>query len=110
MTRPASLRCELMIDRGLPVVVWQAADDLTVSDAAVRLLLKLSKRLDFVEFREISAQEVVKWTGCKLRNASRTLNELVDGGYLEATVWRQGQNKPRKYRLPWSQHVQNKAA
>jgi hypothetical protein len=92
--------CTLLAVHGLPVVVAQALDDLSLPPSARLMMWHLRLRLDFVHFREVKAASIAHEMRLREETASRTLLLLVERGYLRGAPRTIG--GARAYCLPWS--------
>lgn len=92
--------CTLLAQHGLPTVIVQALDDLTLPPAARLMMWHLRLRLDLVEYTEVYAASLAKEMRIKEETAARTLSLLVDRGYLRRRPRVKGGAKG--YALPWS--------
>lgn len=100
--------CPLIAAHGLPLVVVQALDDLTLSDTAHAVMWHLRLRLDLVEYRPQYVASLAAATRRKDRAVTRALDALCAAGYLDV---QDPQARPRALRFPWSRRApQSRAA
>lgn len=92
--------CTLLAVHGLPVVIAQAMDDVTLPPAARLMMWHLRLRLDLVKFREVKAASIAHEMRIREETAGRTLTLLVERGYLRGAPRTIG--GARAYCLPWS--------
>ena len=92
--------CTLVAQHGIPVVVTQALDDLSLPANARLMMWHLRLRLDLVTFREIKVASLAMEMRIHEDTASRCLHTLTQRGYLRRTG--RQQLGPRAYALPWS--------
>jgi len=83
---------------GLPIVVVQALDDLTLPNVARLAMWHLRLRLDLVVFTEVYQESLRREMRVEDSTVHKTLTCLVETGYLEES----GQKRPRAFRFPWS--------
>ena len=92
-------RCDLILRHGIPWVVLQALDDMSLPPSCQRLMWKLGQRLDVMEFREVKLASIAADVRCKPSSASEFLTLLVGRGYLDK---RRIERQAMAFRLPIS--------
>ena len=91
--------CSLLAAHGLPVVVVQALDDLTLPPAARLMMWHLRLRLDFVVYREVKGASIAHEMRIKERTAHQSLTTVVGRGYLRVVP---AAGRGFAYAFPWS--------
>ena len=97
---PVTEACILLAPHGLPAVVRQALDDVSLPPVARLMMWHLAGRLDFVELRELKVASLAHEMKVKERRAARALSTLVARGYLRCD--RRRAPALSRYALPWS--------
>lgn len=85
----------------IPTVVAQALEDRELPPVARLAMWYLSRRLDFLEFRDVKTESLATEMGIKATTAGQALHLLVARGYLDES----GRRKPRAFRLMWSRRT-----
>lgn len=99
--------CTLVTGGGLPRVVEQALDDLSLRPVERLAMWHLSRHyLDFVTFTEVKSTSLAKDMGIEDQTAGRCLRSLVERGYLDV---KRGRGRSRAFRMPWSRRASQAA-